>query len=116
MHAIDAHAPAQACQNDTWAVLRVYDAMVNVRGGDLHGRELHTPRLRLRVLSSALLLLQALEARLRSQAPAGSAWLTMRASLTEVGFGEGVGGIALKSAGRAVNHQHHTCCQLGQPD
>lgn len=65
-------------------MLRVYDALLAVRGGEQHGRELHTPSLRLQVLASTLLLLQATEGRLRVQAPAGSAWTAMRASWNEV--------------------------------
>ena len=58
--------------------------MLGLRGGDMHGKELHRPPLRLRALTSALFLLQAAESRLRAQAACEGPWLSMRAAWTEV--------------------------------
>ncbi|KAK9806121.1 hypothetical protein WJX72_002210 [[Myrmecia] bisecta] len=59
----------KACGDAEDAVLRIYDALLSVRGSEEHGEELHAPLLRLRLLRSALFLLHQAANRQRQRQP-----------------------------------------------
>ncbi|KAL4425159.1 hypothetical protein ABPG77_008264 [Micractinium sp. CCAP 211/92] len=62
-------AMAGACQGSYEAVVRVYEALLSVRGGDEAGDALHAPALRLRLLRSLAAAITAAKDKLLDRAP-----------------------------------------------